>query len=333
MFASLGSQARGTMNTLTKRNVDFDRAAPGEEDLEQVHTVALGEFKGAEDSATRISGYLLDDLSESGRFSLLDEAPSKKKAEPGTATLVGKIREAEYSEREESQEAKCNDKPCTVRTRIGEAVVAVNFSLVDAKTGKVLVQKTFEDRREEKTTATDGSPPSIDGDTLLDEASRKVAADFFAVVSPHVVSETVYFETDGKAKALKEGANRAMNGDLDGAVASFEEGLTQAQTRGDAGALAKARFDLGLALVISGDYERGVELLELAQSPKPKKGWAETLDAARAWQSDAERAQAQWAMGESGERELDPALRPSEGASETGKKMLELTGVKLSRAK
>ena len=85
--------------------------------------------------------------------------------------------------------------------------------------------------------------------------------------------------------------------------------------------------------VVDRHDDRGVELLELAQSPKPKKGWAETLDAARAWQSDAERAQSQWAMGESGERELDPALRPSEGASETGKKMLELTGVKLSRAK
>ena len=34
--------------------------------------------------------------------------------------------------------------------------------------------------------------------------------------------------------------------------------------------------------VISGDYDRGVELLELAQSPKPKKGWAETLDAVSA---------------------------------------------------
>ncbi len=333
MFASFGSQARGTVNSLAKRNVDFDRPAPGEEDLDEVHTVALGEFKGDDDSSARISGYLLDSLNESGRFAMLDEAPTKKDAEPGMAKIVAKVREAGYSEQEESQDAKCGDKACTVRTRKGTALVAVNFSLVNAKTGKVLVQKTFEDRREEETQATDGSPPSIDGNALLDEASRKVAEDFFAVLSPHVVSETVYFETDSKAKALKEGANRAMNGDLAGAIESFEQGLEQARSKSDAVAVSKAQFNLGLALVIQGEYDRGVELLEQAQEPKAKKGWSEMLREAKQWHADAERAHAQWAMGEAGGRELDPSLRPSEGAAEQGKKMLELTGVKLSRGK
>ncbi len=332
MFANFGNRARGTVNTLAKRNVDFDRPVPGEVDLQEVHSVVLGEFEGASEASSRISGHLLDNLSDSGRFSLLSEAPTTKEAQPGMAKVVATVREADYSEREDSQQAKCGDEACTVRSRTGTAVVSVNFSLVDAETGKVLVRKTFDDRRESSTTATDASPPSIDGNALLDEASRKVADDFFAVISPHVVSETVYFETDASAKALKEGANRAMNGDLQGAILSFEDGLAQSEAKGDAVGVAKAQFDLGLALVISGDYGRGVELLEQAQGPKSKKGWSDILRDAQQWQSDAQRAQAQWALGDAGGRDLDPSIRSSEEAGEQGKKLFGGV-VKISRGK
>lgn len=339
-FVNLGAKARGSVDTLTKRNVDFDRPAPGEKDLEGVQAVAVGPLEGDSGHAAMISGYLATHLGDSGRFSLVDptraddepaeqekkKSSKKKKAKEeraaGTAAIEGSILQAEYSEREDSQSSKCGDKTCVTRTRIGTAVVTVDLRLVDAATGEVLVRKTLEDRKETKTSARDGSPPSIDGNALLDEAARKVAGDFFATVSPHVVSETVFFETDNAAKSLKEGANRAMSGDLEGAIAAFEEGLEQAVTKEDDAAIAKARYDLGLALVIKGEYDRGLELLHEAQGPKAKKSWAETVLAAKRWKTDAERAAAQWAAGE-GAPELDPALRPSEQATAEGAKALK----------
>jgi hypothetical protein len=131
-------------------------------------------------------------------------------------------------------------------------------------------------------------------------------------VSPHVVTETVFFETDGKAKALKEGAQRALSGDLDGAIASFEEGLAEAEAKSDDNAIAKARYDLGLALVIKGEYEQGLELLELAQQPKARRNWTDTVLAAQRWKTDADRARAQFAANEGEAPTHDPKMRASE---------------------
>jgi tetratricopeptide (TPR) repeat protein len=324
MFASLGAKARSTANTLGKRNVDFDRPAPAEKDLEGIHTVAIGELEGEPDKAAMISGYLASQLSDSGRFALVEGAPEQTEA-PGTAVVQGEIVQAQYSEREDSQSAKCGDKTCVTRTRIGTAVVAVNLSVVDASTGAVLVKKTLEERKESKTSARDSEPPSIDGAAILDEAAGKVAGDIFAVLSPHAVSETVFFETDNAAKSLKEGANRAMNGDLEGAIEAFEQGVEQAESKDDEKALAKARYNLGLALVIRGEYDEGLELLEQAQRPKSRQAWASVMLAAKQWKADAQRARAQWANGDGAQPQLqiDPAPRSSEQAAAEGMKMFQ----------
>jgi tetratricopeptide (TPR) repeat protein len=309
MFASWGAKARGTVNSITKRNVDFDRPAPAEEDLEGIRAVAVADLEGESTRAAKISAYLSSQLSDSGRFALV-EAGSP--GSDGTALIRGKVVDAKYDERVDAQSAKCGDKACETRTRIGTAVVSVTFSLVDAGSNRVLLQKTLEDRREAKTSATDSDPPSIDGEALLDEAAHEVADDFFAAVSPHVVTETVFFETDGKAKALKEGAQRALNGDLEGAIASFEEGLAEAEAKDDDNAIAKARYDLGLALVIKGEYDEGLELLELAQEPKARRNWTDTVLAAQRWKTDAERARAQFAANEGEPPTHDPKMRASE---------------------
>ena len=309
MFASWGAKARGTVNSITKRNVDFDRPAPAEEDLDGIRAVAIADVEGESTQAAKISAYLSSQLSDSGRFTPV-EATSPGTV--GTALIRGKVADAKYDERIDAQSAKCGEKACETRTRIGTAVVSVTFSLVDAKSNRVLVQKTLEDRRESKTSATDSDPPSIDGEALLDEAAHEVADEFFAAVSPHVVTETVFFETDGKAKALKEGAQRALNGDLDGAIASFEEGLAEAEAKADDNAIAKARYDLGLALVIKGDYEKGLELLELAQQPKARRNWTDTVLAAQRWKTDAERARTQFAANEGEPPTHDPKMRASE---------------------
>lgn len=341
MFASFGAKARGTVNTLGKRNVDFDRLAPAEKDLASVHTVAIAKLDGSSQHGALISGHLTSLLSDSERFTLVspDAAAAPTTTAPtstisstdggtevadtpdpriGMAVVKGSVVTAGYNERMDSKSAKCGDKTCTTRTRFGTAAVTVNLALVDAVTGEILVQKTVEDRKEAKTKATNAQPPSIDGQALLDEASRTVAGQFFATISPHVVQEQVFFETDGKAKSLKEGANRAMSGDLEGAIEAFEDGLAQAQSKKDEKAIAKARFDLGLARVIAGQYDEGLELLQASQRPKSKKSWGEIVRAAKDWSGDAERANAQWKVRDGEAPEFDPTIRQSEKATAMG---------------
>ncbi len=357
LFASFGAKARGTVNTLGKRNVDFDRLAPAEKDLASVHTVAIAKLDGRSQHGALISGHLTSLLSDSERFTLVSpdaaaaptttaptstlsstgggtetvetaEASETAQADPriGMAMVKGSVIQAGYDERMDSKSAKCGDKTCTTRTRFGTAAVSVNLQLVDVVTGEILVQKTVEDRREAKTSATNAQPPSIDGQALLDEASRTVAGQFFATISPHVVQEQVFFETDGKAKSLKEGANRAMSGDLEGAIDAFEDGLAQAESKKDEKAIAKARFDLGLALVIAGRYDEGLKLMQASQRPKSKKAWGEILRAAKAWSGDAERASAQWKVRNGDVPAFEPSIRQSEKATAMGKGAVRALG-------
>ena len=324
MFASFASKARGTVNTLAKRNVDFDRPAPAEKDFEGVHTVAIAALEGAE--GKRIEGWLTSYLSESERFTLVTALPDAAADEPeatpdrsGHAVIEGSIVEAKYGERMDTKTSKCGDnKTCTARTRIGTAVVTVNLRLVDATSGEVLLQKTVGDRAERVTRATDGQPPTIDGQALLDETSKRAASEFFGAVSPHVVQETVFFETHGKAKSLKEGANRAMGGDLEGAIEAFRAGLSEAKAKGDDKAIAKANFDLGLALAIDGQYDEGIELLRAAQRPKSRKAWSQIILAATRWQKDAEQAERQWKIRSGSLPAFEPGIRESAGATEDG---------------
>lgn len=341
LFASFGAKARGTVNTLGKRNVDFDRMAPAEKDLASVHTVAIAELDGRSQHGALISGHLTSLLSDSQRFTLVGvdattapttaaptaemgstgggaEAAEPNDARAGMALVKGSVVTAGYEERMDSKSAKCGDKTCTTRTRFGTAAVTVNLQLIDVTSGEILVQKTVEDRREAKTKATNAQPPSIDGQALLDEASRTVAGQFFATISPHVVQEQVFFETDGKAKSLKEGANRAMNGDLEGAIEAFEQGLAEAEAKKDEKAVAKARFDLGLAMVIAGSYDEGLKLMQASQRPKSKKSWGEILRAAKAWSGDAERATAQWKVRDGEAPGFEPSIRQSEKATAMG---------------
>jgi ribosomal protein L25 (general stress protein Ctc) len=331
MFANMTAKVRGTANTVGKRNVTFQRPVPAEKELEGIERIALVELQGDEEAAELLRSRLASLLSEGQRFELV-EAESRKEAKASgaerLAVVGGKVVRAQYGEQTESQKATCNGDPCTITVRTGTASVAVDFKVIDANSGKVLLRKTLEDTAEEKTSG-QGTPPAIDGSALQDQLLASVAESFHGQISPHAVSEQVFFEADNKAKALKTGANRAMSGDLEGAIAAFEEGLQQAQAKSDPKAIAKAQFNLGIALVIAGDYDNGIERLETAQAAADKTAWGELLLASRQWREDAAAAHEQWASGPGEALAFSPDLKPAQ--DKLGSTALGLTGLKITK--
>lgn len=314
MFANVTAKVRGTANAVGKRNVTFQRPVPAQSELEGIERLALIELQGNEEAGELLRSRLASLLSDGQRFELI-EAESQKDAKASGAEALavvgGKVVRADYSEQTDSQKATCNGDPCSISVRTGTASVSVDFKVIDVSSGKVLLRKTVEDSLEEKTSG-QGAAPSIDGAALQDQLLATLAESFHGQISPHGVSEQVFFEADSKAKALKTGANRAMSGDLEGAIAAFEEGLSQAQAKGDAKAIAKAQFNLGTALIIAGDYEAGIERLETAQAAADKTAWGELLLASRQWQDDAAAAHEQWASGPGGSVAFSPELKPAE---------------------
>lgn len=331
MFANLTASVRGTANTVGKRNVTFQRPVPAEKELVGIERVALVELKGDDAAADILRSRLASLVSDGQRFELI-EAESRKEAKASGAEALaivgGKIVRADYGEQTDSQKGTCNGDPCTITVRTGTATVAVDFKVVDAASGKVLLRKTLEDSVEEKTSG-QGTPPSIDGAALQDQLLASVAESFHGQISPHGVPEQVFFEADNKAKALKTGANRAMSGDLEGAIASFEEGLQQAQAKSDAKAIAKAQFNLGIAMIIAGDYDAGIERLETAQAAEDKTAWRELLLASRQWRDDAAAAHEQWESGPVETVAFSPELKPAE--DKLGSKALGLVKVKVTK--
>ncbi|MGH1342438.1 MAG: CsgG/HfaB family protein [Nannocystales bacterium] len=331
MFANMTAKVRGTANAVGKRNVTFQRPVPAEKELEGIERIALVELQGDEAAAELLRSRLASLVSDGQRFELIEAASKQEAKESGAEALAvvgGKIVRAEYGEQTDSQKATCNGDPCTITVRTGTANVAVDFKVIDVRSGKVLLRKTLEDTVEEKTSG-QGTPPAIDGSALQDQLLASVAESFHAQISPHGVSEQVFFESDNKAKALKTGANRAMSGDLEGAIASFEEGLQQAKAKSDTKAIAKAQFNLGIALVIAGDYDKGIERLETAQAGADKTAWRELLLASRKWQEDAEAAHEQWESGPVDAFAFSPDLKPAE--DKLGGTALGLAGVKVTK--
>lgn len=331
MFANMTAKVRGTANAVGKRNVTFQRPVPAEKELEGIERVALVELKGDAEAADILRSRLASLLSDGQRFELL-EAESRQEAKASGAEALaivgGKVIRAEYGEQMNSQKGSCNGDPCTIEVRTGTATVAVDFKVIDAASGKVLLRKTLEDSVQEKTSG-QGTPPSIDGSALQDQLLASVAESFHGQISPHGVSEQVFFESDNKAKALKTGANRAMSGDLEGAIASFEEGLQQAQAKSDVKAIAKAQFNLGIALIIAGDYDIGIERLETAQAAEDKTAWRELLLASRQWRDEAAAAHEQWASGPVEAVSFAHELKPAE--DKLGSTALGLANVKLTK--
>lgn len=331
MVANLSAKIRGTANAIGKRNVTFKRPVPAEAGLARIQRVALVQLGGEDEAAELLRSRLASLVSDGQRFELI-EAESRKEAKGSGAEALaivdGKVVRADYGEQTDSHDGTCNGDPCTITTRTGTATAVVEFKVIDARSGKVLLRKTVEDSAEEKTSGT-GTPPSIDSAALEDQLLASVAESFHGQISPHGVSEQVFFESDNKAKALKEGANRAMSGDLEGAIASFEQGLSQAKGKGDPKTIAKAQFNLGIALVIAGDYDAGIERLETAQMALDKTAWRELLLASRQWREDAAAAHEQWASGPTETFAFSPDLRPAE--DELGSAVLGLAGVKLGK--
>ena len=285
---------------------------PAEINMGPYSSVAVGDMRGRGD-ARAFSDGLEEALVNTQRFQVVDrdhmaqtmrelQLSSTDLADPTKAAKLGKLVAAgaivygdfdeRYNEhRDESHYADSDKKDHTVRSLTGEATVRATFKVVDVSTGRLLIAKTYEDRKEDTNRATDGAPDPIDRDPLIQGARHTVLDRFLKAIVPHQEFVYAHFLKEGDIPQLEGGIGWAERGSWDKAKETFNNAIGAAEKNTKIGAkqLSKAYWDLGLAYEYSADYDNATKMVQKAYDLGQDSDYLDELDNIKRLQSDAKK--------------------------------------------
>jgi curli biogenesis system outer membrane secretion channel CsgG len=156
------------------------------------------------------------------------------------------------------------DEPYVVRS----ATVAINFRVVDVKTGHLLAIKSQSSSYNEKATGTDEIGKLPDKHYILENLSREVVETFVRHIAPYYTTITKEFEKG--TGASKQAIKMAQSGLWDEAREVFER---EAQAR----PTSANYYNLGVCYEALGMYHEAEEQYKNAVSSKAKDRYIEAL--------------------------------------------------------
>ncbi|MBS2022869.1 MAG: tetratricopeptide repeat protein [Deltaproteobacteria bacterium] len=294
---------------------------PAEINMAAYRTVAIGQISqhGYGGNSGQLAGMVEQALFDSGRFDVLDRthmdqvmrelrlsasdlADSSKAAQLGKLVTAGALVYGEADDRytENTKEDKYQDKDknnhitYTIR---GEALIRATFKITDVSTGKLLITKTYEERRSDQNSATDKRPEGLDKERMFQGARQAIVERFMKAIAPHKEFANANFQKDGDIPQLEGGIGYAERGDWKKAQDTFQAAISAAENNAKIGSktLAKAYFNLGLAFEYAGDYDKAQKMIEKASDLSNDPDYLHEIDNVRQLQADqkklAEQAQ------------------------------------------
>jgi tetratricopeptide (TPR) repeat protein len=320
IFAGSGC---GLMQTLGLANeeVSISRTLPAENDLPTTTTIAISSLDGKQEDAVAISAALGELIAGSGRYQLVErerfEALSQERgctladltcvsaALPATAVIVGSVVAASYSENTKRNSYECTKDEkkttCVTLTRTGTANSSANLRLVEASSGKVLLQKFVTKRSQQSETGSDGSEPgAIDSFGLLESVRREVAAEFAQAIAPYQRYETVEIEDDGDIPELGKGNDQLEAGQLEDALALYEAGVERAENSSklEPDVKARAHYNLSIGYAALGRYDEALASLAKALELVEEEDWQDLQGRMTRWKKDATKVAEQLAYAQ-----------------------------------
>jgi tetratricopeptide (TPR) repeat protein len=274
---------------------------PAEIDMAPYASVAVGEMRGRGDPRA-LSDALEAALVSSHKFRVIDrqhllqamhelQLSSKDLADPTKAAKLGQFLAAgaliygdvdeRYNERTDETPYKTKEgKQHVVRVLTGEAAVRATFKVLDLSTGRLLIARTYEDKRQETNRIEDARPAPIDREELTWRARRTVLDRFLKAIVPYQEYVFARFEKDADIPQLEGGIGWAVRGNWDKAKEAFNNAAADAGKNPKVGAkqLGKAYWDLGLAHEYSGDYDSAAKMVQKAYDVGQDKDYLRELD-------------------------------------------------------
>ncbi len=215
------------------------------------------------------------DFSISGRVS--DESAISIGQMIGSgALLVGDVLANAYTEDVVAEKSTClkdgKQKPCTEYTRSAKATLSVAFKVLDTETGKVLAAKTVDAGMAQSRKNENTPPPVFDSkEAWMTSCRKQVVDDFMKVIAPYQMNVSVELLDDSDLPELEVGNNFAKIGKWADAILQYNTAIKRAKKNKDIDkdVQAKAFYNLGMGLSLSGNYDAGVAELERAYSLEP----------------------------------------------------------------
>jgi len=248
-----------------------------------------------------------------GRFTVVDRQhmeqlmrelrlSSTDLADPNAAARLGRVVTAgalifgdvQATYREQPDEKRYqDDKKVThvVYSLRGEAYLRATFKIVDVSTGRLLVARTYEERRDDTNRATDKRPEAIDRISLENDARRGIIERFMKAIVPHQEFMYANFQKDSDIPQLEGGIGWAERGDWKKAQSTFNDAVQAAEknVKLKAGQVAKCYWNLGLAYEYAGDYDKAEAMVNKAYSLSNEKDMLGEIDNIHRLQADAKK--------------------------------------------
>jgi curli biogenesis system outer membrane secretion channel CsgG len=284
---------------------------PAEINMAPYNSVAIGGVTGNGERV--ISDSLEEALVSSQRFTVVDRAhmdkvmrelqlSSSDLADPGAASKLGKVVTAgalifgdvanNYHE-QPSEQHFTDDKKVqhTWHVLHGEVNFRATFKIVDVATGKLIIAKTYEEKRDDTNRGLDKRPDPIDRQSLERSARAAVIDRFMKAIVPHQEFMYASFQKDSDIPQLEGGIGWAERGDWKKAQDTFNTAAQDAEknVKLKAPQIAKAYWNLGLSYEYAGDYAKAVDMINKAYGMSNDKDMLNELDNIKRLQDDAAR--------------------------------------------
>ena len=290
---------------------------PAEINMAPYQSVAIGEMTGAGNRP--MSDSLEEALVNTNRFTVVDrqhmaqvmrelQLSSTDLADPRAAAKLGRVVTAgalifgdvQSNYREQPNESRYQDDKKVWHTSYsikGESYVRATFKVVDVSTGRLIVAKTYEERRDDTNRALDRRPESIDRIALENGARRAVVERFMKAIVPHQEYQYAHFQKDSDIPQLEGGIGWAERGEWKKAQETFSQAISDGQKNPKikSDQLAKAYWNLGLAYEYAGDYDSATTTVQKAYELTNDKDLLRELDNIRRLQDESRRVNEQTA--------------------------------------
>jgi tetratricopeptide (TPR) repeat protein len=295
---------------------------PAEINMAPYSSVAIGGMTGNGDRM--MSDSLEEALVNTQRFAVVDrqhmdkvlrelQLSSSDLADPNAAARLGRVVTAgalifgdvndNYREQPGDTHYK-DDKGVqhTWYTLRGEVTVRATFKITDVSTGRLIIAKTYEERRDDTNRGLDRRPDPIDR-LPLERAARAAVLDrFMKAIVPHQEFMYANFQKDSDIPQLEGGIGWAERGEWKKAQDTFNTAAQDAErnVKLKAAQIAKAYWNLGLSYEYAGDYDKANLMINKAYGMSNDKDMLGELDNIKRLQADAAKLAEQTAAAASG---------------------------------